>query len=284
MVSTAASTPPASRYARFARRLPLGLDLPFRVLGTVEYLLLLARLVYRAAVSPLWEGRRGRKLSRMITLQQIFFTAVQSLPLTVLVAVAIGALLMHQASVLLPLYGFPEYAEWLTVLVLFREITPMTVALIVIARSANAIVIEVGNMKVNGELRALEVLGINLDRYLLLPRILGMVVAMVLLTICFCASALWGGFWVAKISGLLESTFLLRSLERNLTLPILENILLRALAFGVAVAAVACLHGLRVRRSPTEVPQQASRGVVRSLAICFVLNFVISVYGGGSGS
>ena len=68
-----------------------------------------------------------------VILQQVYFTAVQSTALTVLVAVAMGALLMHQASVILPRFGLPDFAEWLTVLILFREIAPLTVALIIIA-------------------------------------------------------------------------------------------------------------------------------------------------------
>lgn len=270
-------SPPALRLA--ASFLRAGFVQPVRIVfETSVYLVALCRLLYQSFVSMLWEGRKGSRLARQTTLQQIFLTAVQSLPLTVFVAVAVGALLMHQASKTLHDYGFTDYAEWLTVLILFREITPMTVALLVISRSANMIVVEIGSMRVNGEIRALEVLGINLDRFIILPRITAMVTSVVLLTICFCGAALWGGFWLAKGAGLLESDYLLSSLIESFTPEILRNILLRAFSFGVIIAAVASLHGLWVAVSPTEVPQQASRSVVRSLTLCFVLNFVFSVY------
>lgn len=236
------------------------------------------RLAYQCLVSLFWERRKSTRLVRQIYLQQIYFTAVQSLPITVLIALAIGTLLMNQASEILPTYGFPDYAEWLTGLILFREISPLVVALVIIARSANAIVIEIGNMRVNGELRALDVLGFNLDYYIVLPRLLGMVTSVVLLTVCFCAAALWGGFYTARSLDLLESSFTLANLEKNFTLAMLTNILIRSLCFGVIIALVACLHGFRVQVSPTEVPQQAGRGVIRSLALCFVANFVISVW------
>jgi len=252
---------------------------PAHFLGReIGFVLTLFKLIYRSVASMFWERRRGRSLVRRVILQQVYFTAVQSTALTVLVAVAMGALLMHQASVILPRFGLPDFAEWLTVLILFREIAPLTVALIIIARSANAIVIEIGNMRVNGEIRALEVLGINLDRFIVLPRIVGMTVSVTLLTVLFCAAAMWGGFWTAHAAGLLESNFLLESLLENLTLDIILNILLRAFCFGIVIGAVSCLHGLWVRVASTEVPQQASRGVVHSLSLCFILNFVISLW------
>lgn len=257
--------------------LPVWLE-PTRFLAQeLGFLLTLLKLIYRSLTSILWEGRRGRKLVRRIILQQVYFTAVQSTTLTALVAVAIGTLLMHQASVILPRYGLPDFAEWLTVLILFREIAPLTVALVIIARSANAIVIELGNMRVNGEIRALEVLGINLDRFLVLPRIVGMTISVTLLTVIFCAAAMWGGYWTAQAAGLLESSFLLESLLENFTLDVFLNILLRAFTFGIVIASVSCVHGLWVRSASTEVPQQASRGVVHSLSLCFILNFVISL-------
>jgi len=103
--------------------------------------------------------------------------------------------------------------------VLFRELSPLVVAGIVIARSATAIVVEIGNMRVNGEIHALEVLGVNLDRLIVLPRLLGMLISVPLLTVVFCAAAFWGGYWAAELSGLLESNFKLARLRRRWTSP-----------------------------------------------------------------
>lgn len=271
---------PAEKAAYHPRRraVPFWLRPPLFLLHTVRYLFVLFWLIYQSFVSVFWERRKSKKLIFQIFLQQIYFTAIQSLPLTVLIAIVVGALLMREASIILPTYGFPDYAEWITVQLVFREIAPVVVALVIVARSANAIVIEIGNMKVNGELRALDVLGFNLDYFIVLPRILAMIVSVTTLTVCFCAAALWGGFWTADVLDLLESNFILVNLEKNFTLEILGNILLRAAGFGVIISSVACLHGLGVRISPTEVPQQASGGVVRALSLCFAFNFVVSVY------
>lgn len=246
------------------------------LLGAPAYFFHLARLLYKSATSSFWERGRGRRLVRKIFFQQVYFTAVEALPVILLVAIAFGALLMIQASNTLPRYGMRE-VEWITAFVLFRELGPLIVALVVIARSANAMVIEIGNMRVNGEIRALEIMGINLDRLIVLPRVAAMVISLIVLTVAFCAAAFWGGYGLARLSGLLASDFVYERLAAGLPPSLLANILLRALCFGLLIASVSCHHGLRVSVAPTEVPQQASRGVINALVLCFLANFVISV-------
>ena len=233
-------------------------------------------MVYFAVSSRFWEGRRGRRLARGVVLQQVYFTAVQALPFTLMVALVFGALAMIQASVQLPRFGKRE-VEAITGLVIFRELAPIIVALLVIARSTNAIVVEIGNMRLNGELRALEILGINIDRFLVLPRLTGMIISVPLLTVIFCAAALWGGFWVAKFSGFLESNFVLSRLSSSLDATLWWNVMVRAFFFALVISSVSCHHGLRVKVSATEVPQQATRAVISSLSLCFLGNLVLSL-------
>jgi phospholipid/cholesterol/gamma-HCH transport system permease protein len=242
----------------------------------VRYPFELARLLYLSISSIVWERRRGFQVVNRLMLQQVYFTAVQALPLTLFVAVAFGSLVMIQASIQLPRFGMREVEE-ITGLVLFRELAPLVVALIVIARSANAIVVEIGNMRVNGEIRALEILGINLERYIVLPRLIGVVSSVLLLAVSFCAAAYWGGFWLATFSGYLESNFVLARLTAVFDLELFRNLIVRCFAFGIVISLVACHHGFRVEVSPTEVPQQATRGVISALSLCFVINFVVSL-------
>jgi len=242
----------------------------------VRYLFELARLLYLSLSSIVWEKRRGSALVNRLMLQQVYFTAVQALPLTLFVAVTFGGLVMIQASVQLPRFGMREVEE-ITGLVLFRELAPLVVALIVIARSANAIVVEIGNMQVNGEIRALEILGINLERFIVLPRLIGVVTSVLLLSVSFCAAAYWGGFWLAEFSGYLESNFVLARLTAVFNLDLFRNLIVRCFAFGIVISLVACHHGFRVKVSPTEVPQQATRGVISALSLSFVINFAVSL-------
>ncbi len=260
-----------------ARPASVALGNPFLVASHVaRYLLGLVGTLYLALSSGAWEGSRGRSLSRRVVLQQVYFTAVQALPLMLLIAIGFGALAMIQASIQLPRFGMRK-VEGITGLVIFREMAPMVVALLVIARSANAVVVEIGNMRINGEVRALEILGINIDRLVVLPRIVAMAISVPLLTAVFVAGALWGGFFAGRVTGLLATNFILPRLAAILDMGMIQTILLRALFFGFVIGTVACHHGLRVRASATEVPQQATRGVIGALTICFLGNLVLSI-------
>jgi phospholipid/cholesterol/gamma-HCH transport system permease protein len=104
-----------------------------------------------------------------------------------------------------------------------------------------------------------------------------MLISVPLLTVTFCAAALWGGFWVAKLSGLLESNFVLSRLSSSLDVTIWKNVMVRAVVFAFVIGAVSCHHGLRVKVSATEVPQQATRGVIGALSLCFLSNLALSL-------
>jgi phospholipid/cholesterol/gamma-HCH transport system permease protein len=242
----------------------------------VRYLADLILTFYLALSSGIWEGGRGRILSRRVVLQQVYFTAVQALPLVLLIAIGLGALAMIQASVQLPRFGMRR-VEGITGLVLFRELAAITVALLVIARSANAMVVEIGNMRINGEIRALEILGINIDRLVVLPRITAMALSLPLLTAVFLAGALWGGFALGRVTDLIATDFTLTRLSATLDMALFQTVILRALFFGFVIGTVACRHGLSVQVSATEVPQQATRGVISALTICFLGNMVFSI-------
>ena len=242
----------------------------------VRYLADLILTFYLALSSAVWEGGRGKVLSRRVVLQQVYFTAVQALPLILLIAVGLGALAMIQASVQLPRFGMRK-VEGITGLLIFRELAAITVALLVIARSANAMVVEIGNMRINGEIRALEILGINIDRLVVLPRITAMALSLPLLTAVFLAGALWGGYAAGRVTNLIATDFTLTRLSATLDMTLFQTVILRALFFGFVIGTVACCHGLRVRVSATEVPQQATRGVISALTICFLGNLVLSI-------
>ena len=132
-------------------------------------------------------------------------------------------------------------------------------------------------MRVSGEIRALHILGVSIERLVVFPRILGMAISVPFLTILFVVSSLVGGYWAGKASGLLAGRFAFARLAENLDGPTLQNIVLRALLFGLIIGTVSCYHGLRVRISANEVPQQATRGIVAAFTLCFLVNIAFSV-------
>lgn len=77
-------------------------------------------------------------------------------------------------------------------LTVIRELGPLLTAFIVVGRSGTAIATELGNMSVNREVTALRLMGIPISRFVIMPRMVGMVVSMICLTLYFDVVAILG--------------------------------------------------------------------------------------------
>ena len=244
--------------------------------GTV--LLNLCTLLYMAFRELMAERKKGFSLVFEITLRQVYFTGVQALRVVAVISLALGTVIIVQIGTQLSfLGGGIEFIVPILVLILFRELGPLLTAIIVVGRSGTAIATELGNIVIAHELEAIEVMGINPVYFIVTPRIIGVTVAVICLTIIFITIGLLGGFWVSKL--ILPITFdaFLRELEIALSAADLLAGFLKSLIFGVLIALTCTYYGLTVRYSSIEVPQAATRGVVSAMLFCFATNALLTV-------
>jgi phospholipid/cholesterol/gamma-HCH transport system permease protein len=246
--------------------------------GKVVVSLNLSTLLYLAFRDLITERKKGFSLVFEITLRQVYFTAVQALKVVTVISLALGTVIIVQIGTQLSfLGGGIEFIVPILVLVLFREVGPLLTAIIVIGRSGTAIATELGNIVIAHELEAIEVMGINPVYFIVTPRIIGVTVAVICLTIVFITVGLLGGFWVSKL--ILPITFpaFLQELETALTASDLLFAFLKSLIFGLLIALTCTYYGLTVRYSLIEVPQAATRGVVSAMLFCFGTNALLTV-------
>ncbi|MCX5917176.1 MAG: ABC transporter permease [Deltaproteobacteria bacterium] len=248
------------------------------VRGKVMVFLNLSTLLYMAFRELITERKKGFSLVFEITLRQVYFTAVQALKVVAVISLALGTVIIVQIGTQLSfLGGGIEFIVPILVLVLFRELGPLLTAIIVIGRSGTAIATELGNIVIAHELEAIEVMGINPVYFIVTPRIIGVTVAVICLTIIFITVGLLGGFWVSKL--ILPITFqaFLRELGVALTAHDLIFAFLKSLIFGLLIALTCTYYGLTVGYSLIEVPQAATRGVVSAMLFCFATNALLTV-------
>lgn len=213
--------------------------------------------------------REGRRVARRILLNQVWFTALQAIPLVMVLASILSFLVISQAVAELGRLNATEYLGTLMVVVIVQELGPLLTALIVVSRSGTAIAAELATNTVMGEVRALEGMGIDPVHYLVLPRFGAALVSVVGLMIVFDVVALAAGLVAATANDMAAVRYfdvVLRSLStRDIGLT-----LAKGAVFGLIVGIVPSWHGLRVQRGPTEVPIAASRAVVVSIVGVFL--------------
>jgi phospholipid/cholesterol/gamma-HCH transport system permease protein len=229
-----------------------------------------------------FEGRRATfRQVWDILIQQIYFTGVEAAPIAMGLALLLGGVTIVEAATVMPRFGSGDYLGSVMVLVVLREMSPLFVAFLIAGRSGSALASYLGTMKVGQEIDALETMGIDPVRFLVLPALLGCTVATVCLSLLFSAVAILGGYVVAWM---LASTFpqfvalhlpfvlFMTKMAAALTPMDAAILLLKPMAFGSMVALVACHHGLSVGISPHEVPQGTRRAVVQALVAIVLID------------
>jgi phospholipid/cholesterol/gamma-HCH transport system permease protein len=243
-----------------------------------EALLYLGRLfllLSRAFGESLAVVRRGLRPVFRVYLKQVYFTGVQALAVIVVLFLLIGILVITQIISLAGTGSAPLTGKIL-VWIVVRELGPLLTAVIVIARSGTAIAAELATMKINGEIDVLESLGIPASRYLILPRVHGVTTAVLVLTLYAEVVSVAGGFLAASLVWGISLEQFNQGILPFLTLREIGVSFLKSFIFGLLTAAACCREGLAVGESLTEVPQAATKGVMRSLLLVFLTDVIVT--------
>ncbi|MEI6207626.1 MAG: ABC transporter permease [Desulfuromonadales bacterium] len=217
---------------------------------------------------------QGNVAIRMVLLRQLYFTGLEATYVIVVIAVIIGTVIIAQTESLVGDNG--SLTGKILVWVVLRELAPLLTAIIIIARSGTAISAELGTMKINGEIESIEMLGISSDSYLVMPRIAGVTVSMVILSVYFVLTVFISSFIVASVGWHIPYDHLFQGIMASLGIKEIVMLFSKCVFFGLFVSSICCWYGLGVGRSATEIPQAATRAVMSSLFAVFVLDGLIT--------
>jgi phospholipid/cholesterol/gamma-HCH transport system permease protein len=201
--------------------------------------------------------------TRALAVRQIYFNAWHVLP-GFTVFIALLSLVVIQITISLARgYGLAQFALELVLRAVVLELIPLLTAFYVALRSGAAIVTEVAMMRVSGELD--ELLAAHIDPYEreFVPRIAAAAVSVFALTIVSCTVVMFVAYLVtygANPSGFAEYS---RTVARVFSPGALAGLVVKCLAFGVAVAVIPIAAGLDATRDPESAPPAVMGGMVR---------------------
>lgn len=196
-------------------------------------------------------------------------TGYRALPIIGLLSFMIGVVLAYQMGVQLRNYGANVFIVDLLGLSVLREFGPLLTAIMVAGRTGSSFTAELGIMKVNQEINALQTMGVTPGELLLLPKIIGLVVALPLLTIWADIFGVFGGMVMANnILGISWFEFLHR-FQTQVPLKALIIGLGKAPVFALIIASIGCYQGMAVRNTADSIGINTTKSVV--LAIFFII-------------
>ena len=208
---------------------------------------------------------------------QIEETGINALPIVGLLSFLIGVVLAYQAIDQLKQFG----AQQLTVnglgIIVLREMGVLMTSIIIAGRSGSAFTAQIGTMRVNEEIDAMQTMGLNTIDTLVLPRIIGLVIALPLLTLyADIMSIIGGGLMCYADLGMTIPVFM-RQLQGAITVKTLFVGMIKAPVFAFVIALVGCYEGFQVERNAASVGLLTTRSVVEGIFLVIVLDAAFSI-------
>jgi phospholipid/cholesterol/gamma-HCH transport system permease protein len=209
---------------------------------------------------------------------QLDRVTLQAVPIILLITFLIGGIISQQGFFHFRKFGADEYVVDMVGILVLREIGVLIVAIMVAGRSGSSYTAELGSMKMREEIDALRTMGFDPVEILLLPRVIALVVALPLLTFLGSMAALYGGGLVAWLYGGMSPEIFMTRLQDSISLTHFKVGLIKAPFMALAIGAVACAEGLKVKGSAEALGLQTTSSVVKSIFLVIVLDGLFAIF------
>jgi phospholipid/cholesterol/gamma-HCH transport system permease protein len=204
------------------------------------------------------------------TIKQVYQTGVQAIPIVMVITFLIGIVMAYQAAGQLEQFGAKIFVVDLISISITREMGVLMAAVMVAGRSGSAFAAALGTMKLNEEVDAMRVLGLNPNQMLIVPRILGLVIALPMLTLFADFAGVAGGALIAIGVMDIGSVQFVERIAFSTDLNDFMVGMIKAPFFAVLIAATGTLRGMQVEHSAEELGRLTTVAVVQSIFLIIV--------------
>ena len=245
-------------------------------LGVVRYATGLYALTLEAVYWSFVAPFKGRGLKWRGAIHQAVLAGVNSIPIVGLISFFIGIVLALQGAYQLQKFGAGFYVTALVGVSMTRELGPLITAIIIAGRSGSAFAAEIGTMKVSEEIDALEAMGLNSIKYLVVPKYLALLVMMPCLTLLSdLAGILGGGLFEILQLGQSFPLFAVATREA-LVMRDISTGLIKSIVFGMVITEVGCYEGFSVKGGAEGVGKATTSSVVMSIFLIIAADVVFT--------
>lgn len=209
---------------------------------------------------------------------QLDKSAFRAVPIIMLIQFVIGGIVAQQSAYQLRFFGAEIFTINLVAILVLREMGVLISAIMVAGRTGSAFTAEIGAMRMREEVDAMRVIGLDPVDVLVVPRILGLVIALPLLTIVANAAALAGGMLTLWLYSGIDPTIFIERMHGAIVLETIFVGLIKAPFMALAIGCIACMEGFRVTGSTESLGQRVTAAVVKSIFAVIVLDGFFAIF------
>jgi phospholipid/cholesterol/gamma-HCH transport system permease protein len=222
--------------------------------------------------------RSVKRLRLPAIVRHLHETGVQAIPVVGTIAMLISVIIAYIGAQQLKPLGAEAYTVDLVVVGVLREMGVLLTAIMVAGRTGSAYAAEIGVMKLNDEVDALEAMGMSTFEVLVLPRVIALVIAMPLLTIVADALGILGGGLLTRF--LLDMSWpqFVNRLDAAIAPTTFWAGMVKAPVFGAIIALTGTLRGLQVHDSSRELGRLTTVAVVQSIFLVIFADALFAIF------
>lgn len=231
-----------------------------------------------ALTAGLWQTlRRPDSLRGRDVLYYIQRAGVDGLPIVALIGLLLGLIIAFMSYLQLRPLGANIYVPALVSFGMVKELGPIMTAILVAGRSGSAFAAEIGTMMVNEEVDALQTMGFDPIRFLVVPKVLATMIVLPILTVYADFFGVLGGMIIGVTSlDLTMTTYLAQSIKTIKVFDVVTS-LIKAAVFAGLIAAIGCQRGFQVRAGAQDVGKYTTSAVVSSIFLIVAVDSIFAV-------
>lgn len=227
-------------------------------------------------IAVLYLFKHPRKLNVKEVLFYMDKSGADAVPIVTMICFLVGLILAFQGIAQMARFGLQIYVADLVALALVRELGPLMVAMICIGRAGSAFAAELGTMKVNEEIDAMNTMGLKPARFLVIPKMIALIICMPLLVIIGDISGILGGVSIGVgMTDLSLIEYWNRTLDSLIPANIVES-LVKAFAFAFIIATVGCFRGFEADNDAKGVGKATTSSVVSGIFLVVIADFLVT--------
>lgn len=209
---------------------------------------------------------------------QLYFMGNKSVFIIFLTSIFTGAVFAFQIYLGFKAINADSFIGPIVTIALAKELAPVLSGLVVAGRCGAAMAAQIGSMKVTEQIDALEVMGINSHQYLAVPRILGAMLAMPLLSALFLLIGYWGSWLIGVKVIQIDEMMYVSKISDFMNLSMVAEGLIKATVFGYLIGIIGTYQGFNVQGGAEGVGKGTNMAVVWGMITVLVVDFFLTSF------
>ena len=203
--------------------------------------------------------------------------SIKALPIVLLTSMLIGLVVAYQSALQMKKYGADIFIVDMLVISVTRELAPLITAIVVAGRSGSAYTAQIGVMKLTQEIDAMRTMGFDPFRFLILPNILALMIALPMVIFLADIMGVFGGMLAATMELNISPIEFINRLEEIFNVNHLYVGLVKGPFFALIIASIGSMRGMSVENSTDSIGINTKASVVSAIFMVIICDAIFSI-------